>query len=365
MKCVAQIVLAYLFSGWVALTANADYTSLRVYGDSLSCTTNNPSAGPSYYGQRYSNGRVWVEVLAQLQGLTFSNSLNNSYYGNYSTNILNTVKAAAAPQDSNTTLVVVWANNADLFDLAQYTTTTLTTWTNTIKQSQTNHYSIITNLYAKGIRTLVMPNVVDLSTIPQCNHSSGGYTNTIHQKCLAYNAAFTNTLNRAKADCPGLVIYSPDFYTLLTNLFAYPSDYGVTNALFNYGGIIASVDAINGLGGSPLVTSNPGTNYIFWDPFNPSAKVHNWMASLAQQLISPVNIGQIVPFNGSNRLDIVNVPVGLTNGCLVLGRTNLTAGNWTTNLVFTSTNISQSVFVPGSGPQWFYRLSFPVTWTWP
>ena len=68
--------------------------------------------------------------------------------------------------------------------------------------------------------------------------------------------------------------------------------------------------------------------------------------------------------NGSNRLDMANVPVG-QNG-QVLGRTNLLLGNWTTNVHnFNSTNVTQSVFVTASGPQWFYRLNFPYSWTWP
>jgi hypothetical protein len=94
-----------------------------------------------------------------------------------------------------------------------------------------------------------------------------------------------------------------------------------------------------------------------------------WMGNLAQQLISPVQISKITAFNGSNRLDMANVPVG-QNG-LVLGRTNLVLGNWTTNTLsngtntFNSTNATQTVYVPSSGPVWFYRLSFPYSWTWP
>jgi hypothetical protein len=74
-------------------------------------------------------------------------------------------------------------------------------------------------------------------------------------------------------------------------------------------------------------------------------------------------LGQITLRNGSNQLDVANVPVG-QNG-LVLGRTNLVLGNWTTNAKFTSSNTTQSVFVPASGPLQFYRLSFPFSWTWP
>jgi len=102
---------------------------------------------------------------------------------------------------------------------------------------------------------------------------------------------------------------------------------------------------------------------------DPTAKVHMWMANTAQQLISPVRISKITELKGSNRLDMANVPVD-QNG-LVLGRTNLLLGNWTTNAfsnstnVFNSTNVTQTIFVPASGPVWFYRLLFPYSWTWP
>jgi len=158
----------------------------------------------------------------------------------------------------------------------------------------------------------------------------------------------------------------PDFFTLLTNILAYPTNYSVTNALSAKG---HSIDVIDDDSLGNKYTNGPGTNYIFWDATDPSAKVHMWMANVAEQLISPVRISKLTVLNGSNRLDMANVPVG-QNG-LVLGRTNLLLGSWTTNTlsngtnVFNSTNVTQSVFVPASGPRWFYKLKFPYSWTWP
>jgi hypothetical protein len=210
-----------------------------------------------------------------------------------------------------------------------------------------------------------MPNVVDISTIPAFNNDTA-YTNLFHQAATNYNVAFFATLNRVLTNTSysGLTIYVPDFFALLTNILAHPANYGVTNALKNK----LSIDALGALG-NPSLTNGPGTNYIFWDPQDPTAKVHMWMANTAQQLLSPVRIGKITAFNGSNQLDMANVPVG-QNG-LVLGRTNLILGNWKTNMLststntFNSTNTTQTIFVPSSGPVWFYRLKFPYSWTWP
>lgn len=328
-----------------------------VIGDSVSTTTNNPGAGPLYYGQRYSNGRVWVEVLAERQGLAFYPSNNNSYFGNTSSNLAATINNFSAPTGLSNILFVIWVNDADLFYQAQNSGNNLKAWTNAINISLTNHFKAITNLYAKGARTLIMPNVVDLSTIPQYDRSP--YTNVIHQMCTNYNVLFSAVLNRAKTNCPGLTIYSPDFFTFVTNLLAHPASHGVTNALYNG----QSVDAVEDPALTNKALSGPGTNYIFWDPTDPTAMVHAWLANLTQQLISPAQVGQITSVNGSNRLDLVNVPVG-QNG-LVLVSSSLVSGSWMTNTTFLSTNATQSVLVPDSGPWQFYRLSFPYSWTWP
>jgi phospholipase/lecithinase/hemolysin len=359
VKKAKRLMLGLLLFGSAVFPAQAAFTNLYVFGDSLSSTTGNTDTGPLYYGQRYSNGRVWVEVLAQRQGLTYNSNQNWSVFANYSINVVTTVSNFNASDASNA-LFIVWVNNADLWYPASYDSTTMSLWTSAINQSQTNHFKIVTNLYAKGARTLIMPNAVDLSTIPEFNKSPN--TNFIHLRCLDYNVAFSNTLNRIRASCPNLTIYAPDFFALLTNILAYPANYGVTNALFNTGQGNVSIDAVDSIP-SLTVTNNPGTNYIFWDPTDPTAKVHMWMANLAQQLISPVLISNITRVNGSNQLVMANVPIG-QNG-LVLGCTNLLAPGWKTNITFNSTNVTQSVFVTNSGSQWFYRLKFPFSWYWP
>ena len=350
--------MGILLFSFTVFPVQAAFTALYVFGDSISTTTNNPSIGPNYYGQRYSNGRVWVEVLAQRQGLTYDSNKNWSFFGNTSTSMVASVSSFTAPSDASNALFVIWVNCADLYYPAFYSGMSMSAWTDAINQSQTNHYLAVSNLYyAKGARTLIMPNAVDLSAIPLFNASDNA--NFIHLRCLDYNVAFSNTLNQIRALCPNLTIYSPDFFTLLTNIIAYPNSYSVTNALYEGLSIDVIEDPILG----NKTTNGPGTNYIFWDAKDPSAKVHTWMANLTQKLISPAQISQLTLFNGSNRLDLVNVPIG-QNG-LVLGCTNLAMPGWRTNATFVGSNATQSIYVPASGPSWFYQLSCLYSWTWP
>jgi phospholipase/lecithinase/hemolysin len=379
-----------------ASTAPAAFTSIHVFGDSLSTAKVNSPVGPDYYGDRWSNGRVWVEVLAQRLGLPFNLAANtNSYWGNTSSDLIGEVSRFIPPAKASDALVVIWVNNADLYFPATAPTPTLTNFDAVISLAQINHYKAITNLYAKGIRNLVMPNVVDISTVPGFNTYTA-YTNLFHLASMNYNAKFYATLDRAKANCPGLKIYVPDFYVLLADLLTQPNIYGLTNAKKN--GL--SIDALGGLSRASL-TSEPATSYIFWDKTDPSAKVHSIMASVAQQTISPVQIG-LAQLGDYNRIDMINVPVGMSG--FLENSTNL-ATAWTVVTNFNSPAPTQSIFVvapplpadfgaggsdgggwtggpptPGTGTgtttgtnsipfnnvaAQLYRLRFPYNWTWP
>lgn len=169
MKKISQIGFAIFLLGIVTFQTQAAFTSLYIFGDGICTTTNNSSAGQYYYGLRESNGRVWVEVLAQRLGLgansitnvNWSNSANNwSYYGQYSPNLITNLNHFARPSDAGTALFVVWVNDADFVGdmgniyFAGYSTNA-TKWNNAINQSLSNHWNIITNLYyAKGAQVL-------------------------------------------------------------------------------------------------------------------------------------------------------------------------------------------------------------------
>ncbi len=333
---------------------------MYIFGDGLSATADPTAPGDQFfYGQRWSNGRVWVEVLAQRQGLVFDNTRNDSYWDHNSALTLADVTNFVAPPNVTNDLFIVWVCNADTFDTASAIINNASyAYTNDNILSQSHHLQIITNLYAKGVRTLVMPNAVDLSKIPSFN--AGTAVPTIHAECIDYNTRFSNTTAQARALCPGLTIYTPDFFTLLNNVISNAASYGLTNALSSKG---FSIDAFSDPAIANLTLNGQGTNYIFWDQHDPTAKFHEVIADIAQQIISPAQISKLASLGGSNRLDFANVPIGLSG--IVLGNTNLALTNWTSVMSFNSTNATQSVFVPVSGPVRFYRLSFPFAWGWP
>jgi phospholipase/lecithinase/hemolysin len=358
--------LGVLLFGLAVCSAQAAFSSLYIFGDGVSTTTNNTSGLTTYYyGKRFSNGRVWVEVLAQRQGLgansitnvNWSYSTNNcSYLYDLSSDLVKNVGNFNAPTNATNALFIVWVNDADFVNDVINDATNTTLWTNDMNLSLTNHFNAITNLYAKGARTLIMPNAVDLSKVPDYQNYAAATNGFIRQRIIDFNAAFTTTLmNRLRTNCPGITIYVPDFFALLDNMLTNAAAYGLTNA---------GIDALDDLSLTNLSMTGPGANYIWWDGQDPTAKAHEIMADVVQQLISPVQITNLTLLDDENQLDVANMPIGL-NG-FVDGTTNLAPMNWVTQANFNSTNATQAVFVPASdSQQMFYRLRFPFAWSWP
>ena len=356
----ARITFVLLCWSVQLLSAKAAFTSLQIFGDGV-CTTTNSPGGAEFHGNRFSNGRVWVEVLAQRQGLTYQSNRNWSFFGHDSPNLLQSITNYTAPADVATMLCVVWSNDADFVNFTSQfdaVNAQLALWTNAMNQSLSNHFTAIQNLYNKGVRTLVMPNVVDLMKVPFYSQLPSPEKSFIRQRIADYNSAFVVRLNQARAAFPNLVIHAPDIHGLLDDIVARAVDYGVTNALY----LGQSIDALSDSNLADKSLNGPGRNYIFWEYLDPTAKVHEILGDTVQHMISPPRIGQIVNTGPSNELLMVNVPIGLAG--VVEGSTNFSS--WSSVAGFTGTANSQTVAVPATNPAlWFHRLRFPFAWTWP
>lgn len=347
---------------WAAIVgaAPAMVTSLYVFGDGVSTTTNNtnPSVAYLYYGHRFCNGRVWVEVLAERQGVTYDPNKNWSYFGHYSSDLVANVSRFPAPADASTALFIVWVSDADfVYDLNQinppYTTNaSLAEWTSLISQSLTNHLQAIQTLYAKGARRMIMPNAVDVTKAPYYAYLTSADQIFVRERVMDFNRGFAAMLTQARSTLPGLTIYVPDYFGLLDDISAHPANYGMVNP---------GIDAVDDPSLADKSLNGPGTNYIFWDYLDPSAMAHARMADVAQQLIAPVSLSQLVAMSGASQLDVVNVPVG-RNG-FVEATTNFFY--WSTVESFVSTNVAQRLMIPASGERQYYRMKFPSAWSWP
>ena len=364
MSRMFQLILSVSFLSCLQFSILAAYTSLYAFGDGVCTTTSNIVAYPlstNYYGHRSCNGRVWIEVLAQRQGLPYVPDQNWSFFGHYSPNLVSNVGKFVAPPDVNTALFIVWVADADFVyainHYAPYTTNNLAVWTNAINLSLSNYFTAIQILYAKGVRTLVMPNAVDLTKVPYYVGLSAANKNFIRQRVVEFNLGFTARLNQARAAFTDLTLFAPDFYTLLENILARPGEYGLTNALYDG----QTIDALSDEVLTDKSLDGPGADYIFWDYLDPSARAQAVMADVVHQLLAPARIAGLSPLGASNRLDLVDLPLGLAG--FVEDSTNFV--DWVPVYSIPDTDAPQMVLLPAAGPVRFYRLRFPFAWSWP
>jgi len=365
----------------VACTAHANFASIYIFGDSVSATTTNnasPAYNTDYYGKRYSNGRCWVEVLAQRQGLG-ANSITNinwayssnnlSFYGHYSQVLVTNVFKFTAPGNASNCVFVIWVANADLVgdcldlnigaDGGNFSNgTNLLVWQTNLNLHLTNHFKAITNLYAKGMRTLVAPNAVNIILAPEFNQNTDiNYKTFVRQRIVSFNANYAALMQQLQVSYPDLKIYVPDMFSIFDHVVTNPVPFGFTNALYNG----QPIDALEYLANAS--TNTQATNFVFLDAVSPTARMNELFADVAQQALSPVQLTGMAQTDVSNRLDVANLPVGL-NGT-VLYATNLMQNVWLTNSTFSSLTVTQSVFVYPTNSQRFYLLKFPYAWTWP
>jgi phospholipase/lecithinase/hemolysin len=353
--------------------SSASFSSIYVFGDGVSSTTTNllpvsrpPS--PLYFENTNCNGRVWVEVLSRWYGLAYDVSKNISYFGQDSVALLTNVNAPTTTfPDGATAIVFVWCNNADfvLFSGANeppYSSNNIPQWTAFSQASITRHTQAITALYNKGIRNLVMPNAVNIPATPEYLIPLGDYE-FFRDQIIAYNISFENAIKAHIKSLSGLTVYRPDTYGFFEQVRENPAAFGLINPPGMPG--TRSSDAL--ASEDDLSLNGPGAQYIFWDYLHPTAKFQMHLAEFFKQLISPVKITNITRPGSNAQITIANVPLGRAGA--VQGSDTL-APPWLTdaavNVPFTvGGSTTTSVTFPAAGTKRFYRVGFPVVWTWP
>ncbi len=336
----------------------AGVSNIFVFGDGVSNTNNAPSGSAlAYYGNRFCNGRVFVEVLAGWQGVVFDTTKNVSDFGNDSSVLVsyanNLNLSSLTEQQKADALFILWANNADYVDstgVIPLPWTNVAPWNTVAATSLANHTSAVTTLYNKGARKIVMPNAVDVLRVPFYNAFISSDRAFVRQRIIEYNQQFKTAMSGLMVGRPGLQIFLPDTFGFFEQVLANPGAYGMINFDdLNAGGIDSQDPNLNGA----------GAQYVFWDDYHPTAKFQMNLAAFIQQIISPVKVNSISLNGGNVHLQLANIPLGRAG--VVLGSPDLQAP-WTQDAVIGATN---PVVFPASGPKRFYRAAFPVVWVWP
>jgi len=280
MNCVrrgAAILLGSVLALGIPATnaVAASYSSVVVYGDSLSDNGNFYAAtggipGAPYYNGLRSDGPVAVERLAASMGVplvdfawigattgvgNYGDSGTVTSLGAYSlpgmTSVFNLTKAGLGPFAANG-LFVVWGGPNDVLAPSPLDLTPF----DILNRAVSNEIGIILGLQALGVQHILAPGMPDLGLTP--------YFRSLGPAAAAAGSAFTDYFNAAlSAALPSDVKYY-DTAGLLRDVYNHPATFGfsnVTDACFN----------------GVTVCANPG-QYLFFDDFHPTAATHALLA---------------------------------------------------------------------------------------
>jgi phospholipase/lecithinase/hemolysin len=307
---------ALLFTFTAVVSYAQDYTSIVVFGDSLSDTGNVADLTQAKYGFRlpspefdYTDGRftdgtdtvpaahnyfgVWVEQLAatfpskpvvkaSLDGgtdyaygfattgggtgvFTFGPSdelfVNVNNIGQQITDYL-----ATKPRINDKTLFIVWGGAIDILNA---------TSNKDVINAAVDQAANVQRLIQAGATQFIIPNLPPLGAVPRLN---GSPTTSIPatQASVLYNLTLSAGLAIVRDFNPGrhLNLVQLNVFNLFNQIIKSPSTYALVDVTTSSQGIS---------------TINPDT-YLFWDDLHPTTRGHNILAVTASKLIAPQEI---------------------------------------------------------------------------
>ncbi len=306
------LVSALLFTFTVVLAHAQDYTSIVIFGDSLSDSGNVAHLTQAKYGVRipgpaadYTDGRftdgsdtvptaqnffgVWIEQFAAMlpSKPVIKNSLDGGTdyaYGfattgsgmgaftfgpsdSFSVNVNNigqqiTDYLATSPKINDKTLFVVWGGAIDIL----YATSS-----DDVIKAAIHQALNIQRLIDAGATQFIVPNLPPLGLVPRLNGSPATSIPATKASVL-YNDVLTEGLAIVRDFDPRrqLRIVQLDVFALFNHIVASPDKYSLTDVSASSQGI---------------PTIDPDT-YLFWDDLHPTTRGHNILALKAARVLA-------------------------------------------------------------------------------
>jgi phospholipase/lecithinase/hemolysin len=308
-------LLSLLFFTFTAVLAHAqDYTSIVVFGDSLSDTGNDAYLAQHKYGVRipgpiadYTDGRftdgddtipvarkyfgVWIEQFAAMlpskpiildsldggtnyaYGFAFTGDGTSVLtLGSLSVNVNNigqqiTDYLATHPVINDRTLFVVWGGANDLINA---------TSADDVFKAGVNQVKNIQRLIDAGATQFIIPNLPPLGLVPRLN---GSPTTSVPAtaETVFYNQILKTGLDILHDFNFGrhLHFVQLDVFALFNQIIASPSSYSLA-------------DVTTSSQGMPVI--DPDT-YLFWDDLHPTTRGHNILALTLAGMFAGENCG--------------------------------------------------------------------------
>jgi phospholipase/lecithinase/hemolysin len=375
MRFLRLLSVVVCLLGLPAFSMGQSYTSIVVFGDSLSDTGNLAHLTQAKYGitlrvpgpaANYADGRttdglatlpaarnyigVWIEQLAasfaskpaiinSLDGGTnfayafAATGSGTSLYTYGPNNVLSvpvdnmlqqvTDYLGTSPVISNKTLYVVWGGANSLLNA---------TSASDITNAALQDVAVIQALINVGATDFLVPNLPPLGAVPRFN---GSPTTSVPptQAALGFNQALAAGLAALPAMNPGktLHLFPLDTYTLFTSIVGPPIGSGLANVTASSQG---------------NANVNPDT-YLFWDDLHPTTAGHHLIAQAAASLLSPTPIATTTSVTSSAQNS--NLSASVTFTATVVPGTGTATPTGTITFLDGATVLGTASVVTGTG----------------
>jgi phospholipase/lecithinase/hemolysin len=267
-----------VFGCWHSAVRADPITQLVVFGDSLSDVGNTFAAKgippAPYYQGRYSNGPIWVEVLASRLGVAVPtpSTLGGTDYAFGGAEAGTGASPAGVPnvlaqvgtylgsyKPGSGQLFVLWAGANNFFN------------------GQTNPLApvadlgtAISTLSASGARQFLVANYADLGRTPFGLASDPATRQGLTALTQGYNTALAAELTKLQSTL-GVHIAQLDTAGLYQKILSNPAAAGFSNVTMG-----AVADKAFG-----------GSGYLFWDDVHPTAAAHQIIGAAAAEAVAP------------------------------------------------------------------------------
>ncbi len=203
-----------------------NYTALYVFGSSWSDTQN----GLFHWQGHPSNGLMWPEFLSTNIGLAYIRANNFAVVGSPVEVVLSHVANFPSRANPQLGLYHLWAGITD-FSSNSDNLSSDPIWRNRIRSWVGSISNAVERLYAKGARSIVVPNVPDKSREPWAVAAFGSNSMNqllLRQRIAEFNAALTGTLEKVDHARPDLRLYILNMQSKLDDLVTNFVTYGFT-----------------------------------------------------------------------------------------------------------------------------------------